>query len=492
MAPQQCLGIHYSATHITAVVASAQPGAAESLDPIKVPVETGASTDPDAAALEELTLQLRRRHAKLPPAALALAGEFYQSQFHHSEFTDPRQMAQTLPFDVEEEFMLDAEATAICYQRLPGTGPGSELVVHVAQRDHLKQLFPEFDRAGVDALIAQPDLAAWLTYTKHYAQLPSGQSAVLLAWAAGTFYLMILDSAHHPVLARSCHCNSDDHARATITCELQRSLALLPADQPPQAIYYHSAGFTNDQLHAISEATNLTCTPLPTDDPAVAFAAGASLAWLKHDTEADFRADRLPPRSLITAKRKSLFALSAAVSLLLLTCVIVFKARQASHLDIERRAEKAIIAAWKDTNPDQSVPRQQRLMPGRLSKQLRELKSRTSTRAEQTQPTSVGHIMMLLFDRLDSLPEKFGLTIKKISLSVKDGQATLVGAVPSAADMDRLITVFKHENSPLRYVNWDYDLSAGSSAKTGSGNRVAFSMPLRIRSQSPKPDRTAQ
>ena len=131
-------------------------------------------------------------------------------------------------------------------------------------------------------------------------------------------------------------------------------------------------------------------------------------------------------------------------------------------------------------------------MPGRLSKQLRELKSRTSTRAEQTQPTSVGHIMMLLFDRLDSLPEKFGLTIKKISLSVKDGQATLVGAVPSAADMDRLITVFKHENSPLRYVNWDYDLSAGSSAKTGSGNRVAFSMPLRIRSQSPKPDRTAQ
>ena len=485
MAIKQCIGIHYCTAGLTGVVVEDSRGGPHLCQTIKLAVESGASAKPEVAALEQLVDQLKQQREKLPPAALSLASEFYQSQFHHSEFSDPKQLRQTLRFDVEEEFMIEAEAAAICYQRLPQAESGSDLIVHIAARDHLTQVLPEFDEAGIDALIAQPDLASWLTYIKQHKQLPADQPVLLLGRTAEAMYILILDDRRQPILARSYHCNSDEHARATLTCELQRSLALLGPQQAPTTVLYHPDGFTPEQIEAVRNATNLPCSPLAESDITQAFAAGAATAWLNEDTPADFRADHMPPRSLITANRKALFGLSAAISILLLAILIVAKAHRANYADIEHDAKVAVADAWKQTNPRERIPRNLAQISGLLHKQLNELKARSSTQAAQTLPTSAGHILMLLLDRLDTLGKGFDLQIKAMNINVKAGTVILSGAVPNLEDMEQLVTVFTNPQSPLAFVNWEFDQD-GTGTKGDPTNKVAFTMPLRVRAGSPK------
>ena len=447
---------------------------------INLAIDTGASAKPEVAALENLVNQLGQHTEKLPPTALSLASEFYQSQFHHSEFGDNKQLRQTLRFDVEEEFMIDAEAAAICYQRLPQVPSGSDLIVHIAPRNHLAQLLPEFDSAGIDALIVQPDLASWHTFIKQHKQVPADQPVLLLGRAAGAMYILILDHNRLPILARSYHCTSDEHARATLTCELQRSLALLTPPQMPKTVFYHPEGFSPEQLEAMKNATNLPCNPLTGPGITEAFALGAAHAWLNQDTVADFRADHLPPRSLITASRKALFGLSAAISILLLAIVIVTKAHRANYQDIQHDDKVAVANAWKQTNPGERIPRNLAQIPSLLRKHLNELKARSSTQATQTLPTSAGHILMLLLDRLDTLGKDFKLQIKAINVNVKAGTAILSGDVPDLQDMEALVTIFTDRQSPLAFVNWEF-VQDGTGTKGDPTNKVAFTMPLRVR-----------
>lgn len=480
MAKRKCIGIHYCGSAVTAVVVERSGTSTKLVKRIKVPVEVGASSEPEVAALRQLADELRRGEENLPLTAVALGGEFYQSEFHHSDFADARQLAQTLRFDVEEEFMIDAEAVAICYQRQADTAKGSDLIVHVAKRDHLQHLLPHFEQAGLDALACQPDVACWLTYLKKQNELPKGETVMVVAWAAGTLYIVMLDGGQRPILARSYHCDSDEHAQATLTSELRRSLASLAAGQSPTALYYHAQGFSAERIDEISKATGLSCHALTEPDATEAFAYGAALACLDTDNTADFRADGLPPRSLIAANRKALLGLSAAISILLLLIGIVLKAHDRRYETMEKEGRTLVTAAWKETNPNQRFPK--RPVSGELKRQRKELQARAGSHVTDLLPTSAGQILMLVLQRLELLPKDFRLRIKLLNISVKNHSAILSGSVPDLEDMDMLEEVFSGEDSPLLSSTWEFD-TGGSGKRDDVTNQVAFTLPLRVKAK---------
>lgn len=480
MAKRKCIGIHYCGSTVTAVVVERSGTSTELIKRIKVPVEAGASSEPEVAALGQLADELRRGEQKLPLTAVALGGEFYQSEFHHSDFADTRQLAQTLRFDVEEEFMIDAEAAAICYQRQGDTDSGSDLIVHVAKRDHLEHLLPHFEQVGLDALACQPDVACWLTYLKKQGELPKGEPVMVVAWAAGTLYIVMLDAGQRPILARSYHCDSDEHAQVTLTSELRRSLASLATGQFPSALYYHTQGFSDERIDEISKATGLPCRALAEADATEAFAYGAALACLDADSTADFRGDGLPPRSLITANRKALLGLSAAISILLLLIGIVLKAHDRRYETMKKESSAAVLAAWKETNPSQRLPK--RSVSGELKRQRKELQARGGSHVADLLPTSAGQILTLALQRLELLPKDFGLRIKLLNISVKNHSAILSGSVPNLEDMDTLEAVFSGEDSLLTASTWEFD-TGGSGRPDDVSNQVAFTLPLRVQAK---------
>ena len=427
----------------------------------------------DRILIDTLVQQLRRHHAKIPPAALALSGGFYQSQTHHSEFKDQRMLKQTLRFDVEEDFAVDAESFALCYQPVKADNAGHNLMVHTLNRESIQTLLERFEAARLDALIAEPDISAWMHYIKDSADIPSDLPILALAWTSGVLYLTITDKRLNPVLARTVVCTSPDKLDRLLLSEIKRSLARLDADLQPQQIVFHANGFSQPLITQLAKTMKIPARPLPEPDAAIAFAGGAALGWLNRQAAADFRADGMPPRTMIAAQKKAFYGLSAALTFLLICLSFVLSRHAHNYQNQIAHATQQLEYAWKITNQQRTIPLRDEKINGSsvktiLQNNYRQLQNRTGLQTTSALPDSVSHTLLLLLETLHTLPETFDLKIENIR--VTDQAAILTGLVRNLDEENKLHQAFK--NNP----GWDkfnYQINA-----TEEGSRFTMSIPL--------------
>ncbi|MCK5272229.1 MAG: hypothetical protein KAJ52_06610 [Sedimentisphaerales bacterium] len=499
MAQKRCLGVHYTETLITAVSVEQEGaeyrfGPARKLRASDESVDNAAIDSPQATdagpngrgpteLIEQLKQQISLENGKAPPVALSLNGRLYQTQPYHSQFTDKRQFDQTLRYDIEEEFAADADLLALCYQQKPAAEAGTDLLVHTVPRAQMEEILNRFEQADMDALIAEPDVVSWLHYLKKQEELPSGAPIVVLGRAAEMLYILILNEDHQPVLTRNEPCVSADMADELLRCELPRSLAQLSEDQQPKYLLYHPDGLNTDNIKELA-GSGLECRSLREMDMATACAAGVGIGWLSQPSQlsqedhSDFRADGLPPRTLVTMKRRGLYGLSAALSLLLLVWILLMNLHSENYRSYESAAMNEIMDAYSEVYPGQKPPRNPFQIPNRIRRRLAEVGDKYSTLTVKTLPDSASNTLMLVFGVLNKLGEEFDLRIE--SLSVSANTSTFAGSVANMKDMELLHKAIEAKGSQLESVSLD-------SWKTGSGspkdptNRRTFRMQLRVK-----------
>jgi hypothetical protein len=463
--------MHYSTAGITAVLVQKERGHTTRSAVFRVSTSKDNHEEELSALMELLTDQLETGSHRKPPAALALGGTFYQSQYHHSEFTDTRQIRQTLRFDVEEDFAADAENLALCFQHLPVEGPGADLIVHTLDKGKIQSLLPGFDQAGLDALVAEPDIAAWGHYLKNHPDLPQDQPLIAVAWAAGVLYTLVLDQERRTVLARTYLCSTSAYAHEILAQELNRSLLQLPDDLQPRHLLYHSGSFTRDQINQLQRQTELNFLSLEEPDAATAFAAGAAISYFNGKSTADFRADGMPPRTLVAAQHKALYGLSVAACALLCALIMVFNAYAGHYQQDAENALQRMEKAYCDTHADQKPPSGTDIAR-KLRTQFNQLRSESSNRNSRMLPGSASHTLMLLLQALDTLPYDFDLQFKSVSIS--EDSATLRGSV---ADLEQRVELDKviRAHPQLKGGNWDFTL-----VQQGDTTRRNFSTSISV------------
>ncbi len=500
MAQKRCLGIHYTETLITAVSVE-QEGAEyrfgharklrasdESTDNAGTdsPSATDGSADAESAnvgpseLIEQLKQQISLENEKAPPVALSLNGRLYQTQPYHSQFTDKRQFDQTLRYDIEEEFAADADLLTLCYQQKPAAEAGTDLLVHTVPRAQMEEILNRFEQADLDALIAEPDVVSWLHYLKKQEELPSGAPVVVLGRAAEMLYILVLNEDHQPVLTRNEPCVSADMADELLRCELPRSLAQLSEDQQPKYLLYHPDGLNTDNIKELA-GSGLECRSMREMDMTAACAAGVGIGWLSQPSQedhSDFRANGLPPRTLVTMKRRGLYGLSAALSLLLLVWVLLMNLHSENYQSYESAATNEIMDAYSKVYPGQKPPRNPGQIPSRIRRRLAEVGDKYSTLTVKTLPDSASNTLMLVFRALNKLGEEFDLRIE--SLSVHANASTFAGSVANMKDLELLYKAIEAKDSQL-------EITSQNSWKTGSGsakdptNRRTFNVQLRVK-----------
>lgn len=471
LAKDYCLGIHYPGAGITAVLLRKDRHHAQRTAVYRVSCSKDNRQEELAGLMELLNEQLKADSRTKPPSALALGGSFYQSQFHHSEFSDARQIRQTLRFDVEEDFAANAENLALSFQYVPCPGPGADLIVHTLDREKIQELLPHFDRAGLDALRAEPDIAAWEHYLKDHPDLPGDEPLLAVAWTAGVLYTLVLDQDRQTVLARTYLCSTSAYAHEILAQELKRSLLQLPDNKQPRRLLYHSGSFTRDQINQLQRQFNLNFQPLEEPDAAVAFAAGAALSYFNSKSNADFRTDGLPPRTLVVAQHRALYGLSGAVCALFLALIIVFHAYTGHYLQESADAQQRLEQAYCDTNVGQKPPRGTNVVR-RLRTQLNRLRSESRSRTSRMLPGSASHTLTLILQALDTLPFDFDLQFK--SLTISEDTATIRGSVADLeqrVELDNAIRI----HPQLQRGNWDFIL-----VKQGDTTRRNFSASINV------------
>lgn len=484
-----CLGVHYTDARITAVTVEKE-GADIQIGPaVKVAHEGGWEEGDRIALIEELKEKLNYAGGKLCPVMLSVGGRFYQSQEYESEFSDPRQFAQTLRYDIEEEYALDADAMTLCYQRRSETknqteiedSVKTELLVHSAARDKLQEILTLFEQAKMDALVAEPDFVSWQHYLKNQEELPQQQSVLVVACSNDAVYILILDKDHRPVLMRSYPYTKGEEVKITLPGELRRSLGALADEKQPAYLYYHSNGLNENLIQGITKENHLQAVKLREADMTAACAAGVGLSSFKKQEQSDFRSDGMMCRTLVKAKERAWYGLSVSVSVLLLVFILVFHAQSRKYQMIEKKTEQEILHAWQIAFPEegQRLPRDIRGIPRRVRNELRNIREKfsivTDTRGVSD---SASNTFWLLFEVLNKLGEDFDLRIDNLSIYAKG--ATFTGSVANMADLQKLREAVDGDDSQIKIASISIE-KTGSGSSDDPTNRRTFTMQIEVK-----------
>ncbi|MBN1844871.1 MAG: hypothetical protein JW810_04250 [Sedimentisphaerales bacterium] len=481
MAKNRSLGIHYDQAHLTAVVLEKHGSDFHWASTIKLAANGSAG----AAAPEDLPRQLAEQvHQQYPrtlPVMLALAGRFYQTQMHHTEFTETRQIKQTLHFDVEEELAADAENLALCYCPCPpvgggsAAGSGSDLIVYSHDRDRLVDVLGHLERTGLEPLRAEPDLCAWLHYLGQDPGYPPGTPAAVIGWAFGSLYLVLLDEQRRPILTRSMICASPAHAVELLGPELRRSTAPLPAERAPRKLLYHAGGFGQDQIRRFAELSGLATVALAEADLATALAAGAAIGGFSHERAVDFRADGLPPGSMLASRRRALFGSSAAICLLMCCLLGLLKLYGRQYQRQQDQAQTAANRAYVEVfgePPGASADMTEIARKVRI--EYRKLRILRRSHTQSSLPDSASRTFMLMMDALAGLGEDFDLKIDSLRCSPKD--VRLAGSVVDLAKFEQMNSAIRRYPL-LEAESWSFDQQIE--------DRREFDMSIRVVAASP-------
>jgi hypothetical protein len=515
---KSCLGIHYTNTEITVTFVEKQGSQMRITPPWQISAENVGQKDATEISplISELAMDLNQRYKPVPPVAIALAGNFYQSQFHHSQFENAHQLEQTLHYDIEEEFAIDAESIALCYQNSPHEESGSNLIIHTVARNKLTPLLNQFDKAGMDAMAAEPDIAAWQSFLRFSGELPTDRGCVVLGHSGETVYILILDKNQKPLLTRTFPTPAQAELYQTLRCELARNLASLNEQQTPACLLYHSQGIDSTEIGNLAREMDLRCQKLTEPSVINACAVGVAVGFLDKRIDADFRNDNLQPRTVTVAYRKSLYRLSLAVCVLLLAWIVSMAVSAHRYSKIKTQAEEdirkawvkalhnedypveqkdvqemlglkekqkatdaALIQEWKKKYPDQDYP----VNKVKIKRMLTDRKQETYTKyhhsaAAAASSDSTTHTLLLMLNVINKIPEEIDLRIENLNLTPK-GIDAFSGTVSNLGQLDQLRTIVEAPDSQLIIEHSSFEAS-GTQQANDPANRPSFSMPLSV------------
>jgi len=474
---------HFSIAPVAAVTAGTadnQPGRRESSGPAE-----------SLSMIEQLALQVKQQAPAHVPVVLSMSGDLYQSQLHHSQFEQPRQIQQTLRYDIEDEFAIDVESVAFCCQTIPSDSAGTDLMVFTCNRDILQPLLNQFERADLDALVAQPDVQSWLHFLHHQAHLPADQSCVVLAWANDTIYMLFLDRQHQMILQRSFPAPPDQVAEL-LRVEWKRCLFSLSDSQAPTHLAFHPQGLDQKLIESLAQQCDLQCHPLPaldfaTDatDACPVFAAGAAIGYLNLEHSVDFRLDNLPSKTLTRTRHRAVYALVASACAFMLAWIIVLNTYAQKYQSMTRQTDSDIRKAWEIAHADIPFPIETKnLKQSHLEKIKRMIRQRQDNvfrmyrpQSGRTAPDSAGNTFQLILETLNQLPDDFDLKINSLGVN-PEKVYTFSGSVRNLQSFEILRNIIQSPPSKLRIIQSSFE--PPTSTKVDKTNRRNFSMPLKV------------
>lgn len=483
-----CLGIHYREQAFTVARVEKKGDRYETTFLQDIPIDVSSETDDDNENGSNQTRALESLHRSLTtlagdplvssvthlPVVLALDGSLYHTQAHHSDFADPKQIEQTLRFDIEEDALLDSEAVFLCYQKLPTTGAGSDILVFSTPRDTVEQLASGFEQNQLDSLAMVPDVVGWLHYLTHREQLPPDESALVLGRSRDNLYLLITDQRHQPLQLRCFSCPGEEDLVRLVTSEVRRTLALLPGDTCPTQLLLHREGLPESFIKLLARDLDMPIGQLEETNILRAFAEGVALGWLNRQTTADFRSDGFLPRTLEKVQKKAWLSLSAMTTALFLVLLMVLNLHSSQHEQCITDANNEMLAVFQETYPNEKPPPFEKIRKS-LSARLKNLKENNQVPSSQKLAESAGSTFYLLLESLDSLPPKFDLALDTVR--VGNNTVDLSGTVANIEDQVKLDEAF-NQNDRFIIDKWSLNIA--------STNRRTFNMSLRIKQDEPE------
>ena len=279
------------------------------------------------------------REWKFSEVAVALDCAMFMQHNVHSEFSDPKQVAQTVRFDTEEALSTDISEVAIVFKIISGDESGSELSIFTAERKILSDVLHSLQSNNIDPITIEPDVSCLSRFILQKVSLPEDLHTLFAMLSRRRGYFIACGKSRETPAVRTFLASPTGDKTSLLEREVPVTTALFGADEPVKCLkVLDSADSVNCQQFSqklgievgsvdLAEAAQTEPDALGdcADTVEFAIAYGAALAHLEKAYDLNFRNDFMPYQGKRARLQTVLKFLSVSATIVMLALGVYFQ-----------------------------------------------------------------------------------------------------------------------------------------------------------------------
>ncbi|MFA6186430.1 MAG: hypothetical protein WC770_04350 [Phycisphaerae bacterium] len=479
MEQNKTLGIYITPNKATVVLVGKASGKIEIAEQFSVSVAAVEGTSFSfAQAAKDISAGCTEKQLLFSDVSVVLDCRLYRQQVLHSEFTENRQISQTVKFDAEESLAVNAAETAVAFELASKGLSGSEVSVYAAPASVVSDIITAMAGNKLDPVSIEPDS---ICLRRVLSQLPGyGREIKTMLMAVSKEKCFIISPP--PQVGNA-------QIRAFITAESQNKTNLAAREimfstastiggrDIQKTLIYDSTGKIDivELGQSVSVAVELFGTeqiiastelPAETDGLDIIIAAGAAAGLLGKCDKVDFRTDFMPYQG----KRMILEKAVKTMSLCLLTVFIILGV----FLNIQYHKANSVRNKLNDkfkTEYSIAMPGGKfvsREAVGKLKREINRIKDVKSGLLSAGGDDSIEAKLTFLFEAINNVPKNVDVEIDKIAVTTKTMNIT--GSTSTRGYLELFGAIDKHQK-----------LTRGQSTYQSKDNRDQFRLTIDLK-----------
>jgi len=370
----------------------------------------------------------------------------------HSEFTDAKQVANTIAFDAEEALAVDASEMALAFNITNSDQNGSDIAVFSAKRDQMMDILGDLQPRGIDPAVIEPDIVALARFLRHKFSSPKKSNCLFAVFSERACYIFASSDSSDIATGRSFLVAKTQDKTGVLAGQIPLTIAAERSGTPFDSLFVAGVGAETIDTEKLTERLGLEVettdllTLLPASDESppdneatgFAFACGAGLGQVLKTQICDFRRSFAPYEGKKLLLQKTLRFIAICTAVLLLTAGLYFqlkvfrKNNYTKQLKNKLQADYAAVMYGKKHTSAEPFDK-------RLGRVYKSLQKRYSGGIDDEQAVTAK--LTFIFEVLNKCPKVIDLNIESIKISSKT--ITISGDTNSKKNTLKMLDYFK-------------------------------------------------
>lgn len=425
MERQNCVGICLAKTSATVVLMNEQSGSPVMLDCFRVSLED----DPEQSLASAVAQKLAARSINYGEVSVALGCSFYTQHDLTSDFTDYKQIAKTVKFDIEEVVATDATDLALTFN-VTGTNPnGSDITVFTAERQMLIERLSDLQTATLDPAAIEPDIVCLARFLSQSVSLPENANPIFAIISDTACYMIYRGQSQNAPSVRSFLIAPTQDKTSVLAREVPLTIAsfrpketvssLIIAGNVGSIDYDMLADRTALEIQTVDFAQTINSNPAAAAncpfDTDLVLAYGAALGEITNAKKNDFREDFMPYQGKRMIMQKALRLISLALTIIMLAAGTYFQTQTFIKNRYTARLTEKLTVEYSAAMYGVGPPAKES-MASRLNREYRNVK-RTQLGLNPGDDDSIPAKITYIFEALNQTPKSVKLKVDRVTIS---------------------------------------------------------------------------
>lgn len=479
MEQNKYLGIYIAPDKATVVLAGKTGSGVEIAQQFSIALPAGGPFS-FAQTAADIASACQEKQIVFGDIAVALDCRLYRQQQLHSEFTEYKQIAQTIKFDAEEALAVNAADTAIAFEPASKGLSGMEVSVFAAGASVVSAIITAMASNKLDPVSIEPDSICLRRIIEQIAEQNEDLKVMWMVISEKKCFIVSPPFADGKAQIRAFVTAASQNKTNLVAREIMLTTASAAGAKDIQKVLiYDSTGKVD--IAGLSRNASVPIEPFGTeqvitsliapssevDNLDVIIAAGAAAGLLTKCERIDFRPDFMPYQGKKEILEKGIKILSLCLLLLFVAIGAYLHMQYYKTSSYRNKLNEKFKAEYSIAMPGAKFI-SSRDAAGKLKREINKIKDVRSGLLSAAGDDSVEAKLTFLFEAVNSVPKNIDIDIEKIAVTTKT--MTITGSTSNGGHLQLFGAVDKHPK-----------LVKANSTYEGKDNRDHFRLTIDLK-----------